>query len=621
MFSFFARIKPASFFVFAAILFSALYTCLRPPMQSPDEFNHFLRAYQVSEGHFLPEKKDQRLGGEMPVCLGEFKSIYMPMTFIMDYKGSRKIFSEGFEVDFSDKERVFMDFPNTSYHSPVSYLPHAFALFVLRQLNCSVGWMYHGSKFFVFMIWLLSMFFVIKTIPVYKWLFTLLLLLPMSLYIANSYSADVITNILSLMLIALVLKTAFGENKVTRKDMAIILLMGVLLASTKIVYVGLLFLLFIIPSSRFSSRSNKYLSLGCVFFISCITAYLMSRVIMNYYLPFEEYNINYRAFATIHTGANYYKQKEHLMNHGLHFFKVIYNSIFGDTQFYLLSYIGRFGTYMDTPVPVWFFITSFITIIFVAFTELNKVTLSYVKKIFLFLAAIITYALLLLSQHLTWNNVGNDIVDSFQGRYLVPILPLIFMLFNNSWKRLKFNPALIVIIFVCLSNAYTCNMLYDRYFKERYLSKEEFSCNFEEVDKDGFFKTSDPKIKLRGGDHRSSTEHKRGKYSMTMAADSVNNFVYNFKDLRLGDLVEIYAWQKGDSGKIVIMGHGVYCQPYYFINNDVQLKDKNGWKKMQMIFSMFVECDSSDVYFYFKNPTRRPMYFDDLRFSVKKFRK
>ena len=41
-----------------SILFAFVYVLLVPPFQSPDEPNHFFRAWQISEGHIFPEKQE-----------------------------------------------------------------------------------------------------------------------------------------------------------------------------------------------------------------------------------------------------------------------------------------------------------------------------------------------------------------------------------------------------------------------------------------------------------------------------------------------------------------------------------------------------------------------------------
>jgi uncharacterized membrane protein len=96
-------------------------------------------------------------------------------------------------------------------------------------------------------------------IPICKWLFTFLILLPMNIYISNSFSADTMTNILSLAFIVFVLKYSFDDKLFTKKRLFILLLTGVLLALSKIVYVGLILSFFVIPLAKFSSKKQFFI--------------------------------------------------------------------------------------------------------------------------------------------------------------------------------------------------------------------------------------------------------------------------------------------------------------------------------------------------------------------------
>ena len=50
--------KPATFFVYCAIIFGIILTVLIPPFQSPDEDSHFKRAYVVSYGKLYPSSEN-----------------------------------------------------------------------------------------------------------------------------------------------------------------------------------------------------------------------------------------------------------------------------------------------------------------------------------------------------------------------------------------------------------------------------------------------------------------------------------------------------------------------------------------------------------------------------------
>ena len=98
MFNKIKNIQPHIFFIYTAVFFIILINLVTPPLQAPDEFNHFYRAYQIADGQFLPNKVDKRLGGEMPNCINEFVNPYYNVSFelkknvtLTDLKNSFKI--------------------------------------------------------------------------------------------------------------------------------------------------------------------------------------------------------------------------------------------------------------------------------------------------------------------------------------------------------------------------------------------------------------------------------------------------------------------------------------------------------------------------------------------------
>jgi uncharacterized membrane protein len=618
--NFFNKIKPLKFFLFTAILFELILICLRPPLQSPDEFPHFCRAYQISEGNFLPAVTDQRVGGDLPVCIKEFLSVYLPVTFIREFKVDGNVLASFSSIECSDTSRVFVDFPNTSTYSPIAYFPHSIGLFILRQLTGKIIVQYYGSKFFAFIIYLLCCVFAIRTVPIYKWLMVTLLLLPTNLYMVNSYTGDTMTIALTFMLISLVLKLTFLDKPITTRNLVLLLLIGVLLAFTKVIYTSLLLLLFMIPAQRFQTKLHRYLSIALIISVSFLLANFWSSTVMKYYPTYGNYNKNFAANATIHPTADPRKQMEHLKGNQTHILKVVYSSITHDPKFYLKTYIGQFGTYLDTGLPGWLVIIAYIIIFLTAVFERNPYNISLWNKTIILLTVLFAYSLIILSQHLVWNDVGSEKFPSFQGRYLAPLFPLVFMLFNHPWSRIKLNPAPAVILFVLVVNSVMFYLLHDRFFVECYKSKVAFNCGAEDVTNNGDLKTSDPQILLGGAINRSSKVYRSGGHAIALPPDSSKAAIYSFKDLGWGDLVEIYAWKKGTGGEVVVKGNGLECNPFRFMNKDVQITEKTGWKKIQLVFGMFYDCGSSNVQFYVENPTKDTVYFDDLSYSIKKFR-
>jgi hypothetical protein len=62
--------SPLKFFLFTALLLGSLYALIVPPFQVADEFNHFYRSWQITEGGITAVRtSDNRVGAELPLSL------------------------------------------------------------------------------------------------------------------------------------------------------------------------------------------------------------------------------------------------------------------------------------------------------------------------------------------------------------------------------------------------------------------------------------------------------------------------------------------------------------------------------------------------------------------------
>lgn len=617
------KIKPQYFFLFAALFFQWQLNRVTPPLQAPDEFNHFYRALQISEGQLLPLKQNNRLGGVVPGCVRAYVLPFSNAATNLKCTISPQQMEESFRIRYSDKDTVFIDYPNTALYSPISYLPHALAIYVLKKLDVPVAYLYYGGRTLTFIFWLIAMFFVIVMMPYGKWLVTLLILLPMNMYITNSFSADTVTNIISLLFIAYVLKLAQQDKQISNLHLLFLLLLIVALAFAKVVYIGLVLLLFVIPPKQFKSVWHYSLSLGLLFLTAfAITSY-WSNLILTYYTPYADYNAQFRNGICLSNCANYFQQKALILSNKMYFINVVYKSIWEHPLSYLNGYIGLFGN-SDILLSKKIIFGSYGVIGLVALTEYNEKVTSALYKICFVMAALVAFVFLLLSQHLTWDCVGEGIVDLVQGRYLIPIFPLLFLVFSNSFKRIKLAPQLLVIVFVFLVHHYSAKAINKRYFVESYDEKIEFECGAEKVNDKNYFVTTNDSITLEGGGWgQTDSVARTGKYSAVLKKISCYAMIYKFKNLKYGDLIEVSAWQKGNAAQFVISGKGsgTNCGEFYFPNAAIHYYDDKGWGYMNMIQTVTMKCDTSSVIFFIWNPdTTRKVYIDDLKFSIKKFK-
>ncbi len=614
------NIKPYNFFVVVAILFEIVFNIVTPPLQAPDEISHFYRAYQIADGHFLPERTKDRLGGHLPVCFDEFVLPYTFAALNLKYTLSEQDVLRSAEVVFDKKNTQFKDFPSTTTYSAVSYLPQITALFIIKQFNCKVATLYYGGRIFSFLFWLIIMYFVIRIVPLYKWLFTIIILLPMNLYVANAFSADGVNNCLTFLFVALILKHIFSQNRVTTKDILVVFIILALLALAKFVFVSFILLLFLIPGHKFKSHLYRFGSIAVILVVTLIIFSYWSGIYLKNYIKISDYDPSYIYNVGLSPCADPEAQKAYILDHGFYFFSVIYHSIFDHPQTFLKGYVGAFGQ-SDIFLPKGLYILSYLVILFIAVTEYNKMALTTAHKILFSMVALAAFVLILLSIHLMWDCVGEGVVDLVQGRYLIPVLPLLFILPGNKKFGLNFPYVIIVLPLAVILNACSARAIYKRFYTESYISKTEFFCDMEKKDDKNYFSTSDPKITLWGGTLKKDTCF-NGSYSGQLSPPSPYGleygYNYKFNNLKYGDLVEIDAWLKGDSAYITLTGTGKGCKDL-FITSQKSPITKNGWRKVYLVCTVANKCDSMDASVFLWNQSRLNVYFDDLKFSIKKF--
>lgn len=619
MFSGLKNIKAVSFFVWAALIFEIAYNIVTPPLQSPDEFNHFYRAYQVSQGGFLPVKLNNRLGGYIPEDMIDFVAQYRQCDNIKNYTITYQEIQESFNIKSESNQNQFVDFANTAFYSPVSYLPQAIAIGILTSLHARPAVLYYGAKLFIFLVWLFCVYKVINLLPVFKWLFTLLALLPMHMHIVNSLSADTVTNILSFLILGLGLKHIFITERIKPQHLLVFCLLLVLLALAKVVYIGIAIILFAIPAQKFPGFYFRAVGLLGILLVTALSAYLLTHLVMIFYISPANYDPSYVNYATVSRCSDYHAQKKYIFSHGTYFCEVVWATLTTCPDAYLSDYIGVFNG--QVKLPGWLCVVSYIFILMAVLAEGSAYLLCPGEKFVMLIAASVSFVLLLLSQHLMWDCVGADIVGFLQGRYLIPILPLVFIALNNSYFKVRLNLSMLVIPLILFLNLFSVYAIYERYFIEPECEKTEFFCNAEETNHKGAFKTSAANIFVSGAADQTAAQHHSGKYSVLLSVSSPYCFTYTTEGLHKGDLIEVTAWEKGSGALLITSARQDGCGDFYFGGTVKSASDPDGWTLIKTKFSYPLTCDSAVLGIYAVYSGKSQVYLDDLHIKISRFKK
>lgn len=151
-----------------------------------------------------------------------------------------------------------------------------------------------------------------------------------------------------------------------------------------------------------------------------------------------------------------------------YFFSVLGNTFVQNFQFYYESMIGLFG-WRDTPLPAFMIYgcTMVSAVVLYRVGQLQKLKIPFMHLIILSMVCIATPAAFLWYFYLNGTPVASPIVDSMQGRYFLPIAPLVLFVILQ-WS-IYVRKILFIFIPVCIVFVFgiTVNLFFTRYYDYR----------------------------------------------------------------------------------------------------------------------------------------------------------
>ncbi|MCX6269039.1 MAG: DUF2142 domain-containing protein [Bacteroidetes bacterium] len=474
------RIIPEWVFLIIALPVSAAFVFITPPLQVPDETNHLFRAYEIAEFNILKH------AGTSPASMLELDSVFARLHSAAGEKTSLAEINAHSNQKLEPGRRVASSPPELT----LPYLPQALGAFIGIMFDCSPMTLMYLGRLFNMLISILIIFFAIRIIPQFKWIFLLLALMPKTLFLFGSLSYDSLTISLSFLTIAVFFYYAFSCTRNIRlKDLALMGFLILLLLLCKPPYFMLGLLFFFIPRAKFGYL-YKYImiSIGAVALVLFI--YKGGPVITSYFSGKD----SAQQVTTIESGSSAAdlplfrpdEQIKLILSDIPAYLKLIAKSGFVYYRSYILeSFVGLLG-YIDVELPDMLTYSYLILIILVALVLSGEnVKLGIPQKTLLFLLLVATFVIVETAMFIYATRPGRDRVFGVQGRYFIPMAPLFFMLFYNrylnpilnllfSMRRAEYNKAKVKVKPEIYQEIQENERLFDKYL---YLSLI-FFCTF-----------------------------------------------------------------------------------------------------------------------------------------------
>ncbi|MCB0526315.1 MAG: DUF2142 domain-containing protein [Lewinellaceae bacterium] len=404
------------------LVFGFLIALLVPPFQSPDEYNHFFRAYQVSEGQFFCEKRDARLGGKLPASLSALRDSFLYLKNNYDARLSLQGLKNGLSISLDPDNRKFTDFANTAIYAPTGYLPQALAIAILRLFNAGPLYMLYAARLANLLLWFFVIRATLRIWPYNRIAVTAIAMLPATLCIAASTNAEVTTGCLLWWLIAGFMGNLTRELYWKKVLGVIAVTLNKLITWPIILLAGF-------------SRLNKRQLIG-LFVAGTISAILWAKLAQNWFIPYDEYHASFRDSQTLNAGVDPGRQMDYVLGHPLQFMITVTKSLFRALPSLGAHFVGKFG-WEKNYLPGWCVLLLWLALFGLVLSEKNpfgqKPRMSMATVLLLYVLAF-AYTIYLL-----WIPVGADQLDNWQGRYFIPVAPLAVMAFGNGlldkWRQ------------------------------------------------------------------------------------------------------------------------------------------------------------------------------------------
>jgi uncharacterized membrane protein len=420
------------------LAFGLTYIFIVPPFQSPDEPNHFLRIYHISEGRLWGEVSldKHQLGGYVPDSLS---TVYTPYEYMV-FKEEKKItvdsiFSNLFKP-LPSKATSFQRFPNTARYAFTTYLPQVTAFYLLKKIICPPLLLMYAGRLAAFLFWVMLVYYAINLTPVYKEILMLLSFLPASLAVNTTLSADVVTNGLAFVALAYFLKFKFQASNLKRGELLLFCGIMLLISWQKIVYFPLLFLLLLVPTPKFGGLKKKILIFSIALISNFVIIFWWSGEINKLIYPtgdkfFTTYK-NMRMDADINPTL----QVEHILKDPSKFFGIFFEVSLKVYNINFSTYLASFG-WEGKSVPSG--LLYLFKVFLFAFIFIQENRFKIWEKILLLLLGHGLVMLFLLSQHLHWDGVGDLFLNVYGGKYYIPIYPIFFLAFTGLLNKSIFK--------------------------------------------------------------------------------------------------------------------------------------------------------------------------------------
>lgn len=402
------KIKVETVFLLTVPFFCILVALAIPMSKGHDETIHGLRIGEYAEGKWISN--------------GEKAYLEEGVINALDNKISYKEILENEKTYSTNTEEIEWGYRIASY-SPVNYLPQWISVAMARVLTDNSLIHFYIARLANLISCMALLYLAIKTIPFGKNMLFLLSIIPITIEGFSTLSADGMLVSASFLWIAYILKLREEkEKKIEKKQIVYLSILAIIIALSKTLYIVLLPLLFMIPKEKFNSQKAK---IGFIITI-CIICTI---------LDFGWQMIGIQKETQVEEIVEEHNPVSIMISHPVAYMqKCAYTIIENLPRLLDEMFGGKLEWNEEITIPL--FPTIFLLYSIIISIKGEKEIIWKKWEVLLIGGVILTSILLICTgMYVAWSPLYETTIQGIQGRYFIPIMPLVFLLLGRKFKE------------------------------------------------------------------------------------------------------------------------------------------------------------------------------------------
>lgn len=422
-------------FPIVAVMLGVLYMYALPTFSVPDEMSHFNAAYALSGQMLGQEDNEIWIMLNMRRC----DQAYHDTTLTAD---SYDKFAATFSGDVDERMQYVLNY-NT--HCKTAAFVPAIGISIARLLHLNFGWVSLLGRCCQLALYIATVTYALTILPKGKRILFVVALLPITMQQACSFSYD--CELLAAAFVTIALSMHWWTDglppmKKTPRlvEYVLYLIAAVYLCTIKNgVYAVLLLLPIVLMAGtwwRGAERHQKRTMLGAVagmLLVAVLLFFVFDGMGRLRYLLGQNFYIEYCDAYAASGLQRFLRPKESLL--------ILLRTVKEKGGFYLVSMVGGLLSNLDIVIPrgVYYPIAVCLLVAMVRTRDeqpeiSGEKQLTMANRVSILVVATISILLVMLAMWVTWTPWYAQVIEGVQGRYFLPLLPVLCLALGN-WKK------------------------------------------------------------------------------------------------------------------------------------------------------------------------------------------